>query len=298
MASSQSEQLRAMLRSVKDAPPATTIEEQRANLENLTGQAQLPEGTEVSEVTADNVPGEWVSAPNAATDRVVLYLHGGAYLLGSPKTHRELVARISMAAGVRALLIDYRLAPEHPFPAAVEDAVASYRWLLNSGIAPEHIVISGDSAGGGLSMATLLALHDAGDPLPAGAALLSPWTDLAATGESLTTRAELDPWLDSNGLIPAAAVYLGEADPRNPLASPLYGDLRGLPPLLIQVGSDEILYDDSVRLAERAQEAGVAVTLEKWPDMWHVFQAFAGMLPEGQQAIEHIGEFVRARVGL
>jgi acetyl esterase/lipase len=226
-------------------------------------------------------------------DRTILYLHGGAYTRGSIVSHRALVARLSAASGARALVIAYRLAPENPFPAAVEDATAAYRWLLEQHIQPDQLVVSGDSAGGGLSLALLLALRDAGHPLPAGAALLSPWTDLAGTGESIRTLAGADPWLNAERLMLTAGLYLAGADACNPLASPLYGDLHGLPPLLIQVGTDEILLDDATRLAERARAAGVPVTLEVWERMWHVFQSFAAEIPEGRQAVEKIGAFVR-----
>lgn len=298
MPSPESVQVRAMLQTVKHAPPAANIEEMRAGLEALSGQTPLPADTQVEKVDVAGIPSEWVSAPHVASDRAMLYLHGGAYLLGSLNTHRELAARLSAACGLRVLVVDYRLAPEHLFPAAVEDGTAAYRWLLKSGFSPKHLVIAGDSAGGGLSAATLVALRDAGDPLPAGAVLLSPWTDLAATGESLKTRAELDPWLSPEGLAPAAQMYLGQTDARHPLASPIYADLHGLPPLLIQVGTDEIIHDDSTRLAERAIAADVPVKLDIWEGMWHVWQSFAYSLPEGRQAIEQIGEFVRPLVGL
>jgi acetyl esterase/lipase len=198
---------------------------------------------------------------------------------------------------MRALVLDYRLAPEHLFPAAVEDATAAYRWLLAQGIQPERIVIAGDSAGGGLTLATALALRDAADPLPAALVCIAPWTDLAATGASLKTRARLDPSLSPNGIAAAGLRYVGpDGDARAPLASPLYANLRGLPPLLIQVGDHEILLDDSKRLAERARAAGVNVTLEIWPEMWHVFQALAGYLPESDRAIAKIGSYMRARL--
>jgi acetyl esterase/lipase len=191
------------------------------------------------------------------------------------------------------LLIDYRLAPEHPHPAAVEDSTRAYRWLLETGSNPKRMAIAGDSAGGGLTVATLVALRDAGVPLPAAAVCLSPWVDLEGIGESMTTKAAVDPMVQREPLLRMASMYLAGQDPRTPLAAPLYADLRGLPPLLIQVGTAETLLDDSVRLAERARAAGVQVTLEPWEDMIHVWQAFAAMLPEGQQAIERIGEFLR-----
>ena len=239
---------------------------------------------------------EWVATPGVDAGRVMLYLHGGGWVVGSITTHRDLATRLSRATGHRSLLIDYRLAPEDPHPAAVEDAGAAYRWLLDEGIDPARIVIAGDSAGGGLTVATLVALRDAGVPLPAAGVCLSPWIDLEGGGESMKARAHLDPMVQRDPLLQMAAMYLGGADPRTPLAAPLHADLRGLPPLLVQVGHAETLYDDSARLATRARAAGVDVTLDAWDDMIHVWQIFAPMLPEGQQAIDAIGDWVRKRV--
>jgi acetyl esterase/lipase len=295
MASPESVQFRAILQQIKEQPPASSIQEQRARMEGML-QLPVPEGTQVEKVSVDGIPAEWVAAPGVADEGVLLYLHGGAYAVGSCNTHRELGARLSAASGVRALLIEYRLAPENPFPAAVEDAVKAYRWLLGQGIKPEQIAIAGDSAGGGLTLATLFSLRDAGDPLPAVAALLSPWTDLEGTGDSVKTRAESDPLLSGEHLIPAGQVYLNGADPRNPLASPLYGDFKGLPPMLIQVGGDEILLDDAARVAEKARSAGVDVRLDIWPEMWHVWQASGPALPEAQQATEQLGQFMGERI--
>jgi acetyl esterase/lipase len=273
------------------------IAERRKALERSAARVRVPRDVTVTSVDANGVAAEWVAVPEAAADRVVYYLHGGAYTTCSPRTHRALAAAISRASGARVLLPDYRLAPEHVFPAAVEDAQTAYRWLLASGIAPEHVVMAGDSAGGGLAVGTAVALRDAGDPLPAGLVLLSPWTDLAGTGVTLRTQARVDPWLSAEGVIPSGRVYLGEADARNPLASPLYAELSGLPPLLIQVGDDEILLDDAIRLADRARAAGVPVTLDIWPGMWHVFQVFLGYMPEPMRAIRRIGDFVREHMG-
>jgi acetyl esterase/lipase len=292
MESSAYEQIRSRLQAMKEAPPAD-IEQSRAALDALLGRYPLPEGTQVEPAVVGGVPAEWIDAGEVDADRVILYLHGGAYTRGSFVSHRSLAARLSVVSRARTLVIAYRLAPEHTFPAPVEDATAAYRPLLQKGIRPDRLVIAGDSAGGGLAVATLLALREAGDPLPAGAVLLSPWTDLTGTAESVRTLAEADPWLNAGRLSLVAGLYLGSADPRNPLASPLFGDLRGLPPLLIQVGTDEILLDDATTLAERAEAAGVEVTLEIWEEMWHVFQAFAAEIPEGQQAIDRIGAFVR-----
>jgi monoterpene epsilon-lactone hydrolase len=247
-------------------------------------------------VDVAGIPAEWVVAPDADAQCVILYLHGGGYVVGSIATHRGLAGRLSHAAAARVLLIDYRLAPEHPFPAAVEDATAAYRWLLGSGVNPARMVIAGDSAGGGLTVATLVALRDAGEPLPAAGVCQSPWVDLEGIGDSMTTKADVDPMVQRERLVQLAQCYLAGADPQTPLAAPLYADLHGLPPLLVQVGTAETLLDDATRLADRARAAGVEVSLEPWDDMIHVWQLFAPMLPEGQQAIERIGDFIRKHV--
>jgi monoterpene epsilon-lactone hydrolase len=270
-----------------------TIPEMRAGMEAMAGAAVIPTDVQCEKVSAGGVAAEWVVADSADRTRVILYLHGGAYVIGSINTHRELASRLTRAAAARVLVIDYRLGPEHPHPAAVDDAVAAYRWLLSQGVSPARISVGGDSAGGGLTVATLVAVRDAGLPMPAAGVCLSPWVDLEGIGESMTTKAAVDPMVQRDGLLKMAAAYLGGQSPRTPLASPLYANLSGLPPLLIQVGTAETLLDDSTRLAERARKAGVQVTLEPWEDMIHVFQAFASMLPEGRQAIEGIGEFVR-----
>ncbi|HEX7409793.1 MAG TPA: alpha/beta hydrolase [Candidatus Binatia bacterium] len=273
-----------------------SVAEMRAGIEALASIAPLPDDVTFEPVDAGGLPAEWVTAPGARRENVILYLHGGGYVMGSIKTHRELAARLSRAAAARVLLIEYRLAPEHPHPAAVEDATAAYRWLLGIGVAPSRMVIGGDSAGGGLTVATLVALRDAGQPLPAAGVCLSPWVDLEGVGESMATKAAVDPMVQRDPLRKMAAMYLAGQDPRTPLAAPLYADLSGLPPLLIQVGTAETLLDDSIRLAERARKAGVAVSLETWEDMIHVWQAFASLLPEGQQAIERIAAFIKTRI--
>jgi monoterpene epsilon-lactone hydrolase len=296
MASRQLEAIVRVLRSGR-ALAELSIEEQRAAFDMLTSQFQPAEDVRCERVDAGGVPAEWITTPEAAHERAIYYLHGGAYVMGSINTHREMISRLSRAAGARALAIEYRLAPENPFPAAVEDSTAAYRWLLSTGVDPARLVIAGDSAGGGLTMATLVALRDAGDPLPAAAVCLSPWVDMEGLGGSMITRAEADPMTQRESLLQTAKAYLGDAHPRTPLAAPLYADLRGLPPLLIQVGTAETLLDDATRLAERAKSAGVDVALEVWDDMFHVWQFFAGMLPEGQQAIDRIGEFIRKHMG-
>jgi monoterpene epsilon-lactone hydrolase len=276
-------------------PPDLTVEGMRAGLEMMVSGLSIDADVSCQPVDAGGVPAEWVVAPGALAERVILYLHGGGYVVGSINTHRDLAARLSRAAAARVLLIAYRLAPEHPHPAAVEDATAAYRWLLANGTSSAQLVIAGDSAGGGLTVATLVALRDAGEPLPAAGVCLSPWVDLEGVGESMTTKAAVDPMVQREGLTKMAAMYLAGQPPRTPLAAPLHADLSGLPPLLIQVGTAETLLDDSTRLAERARKAGVQVTLEPWEDMIHVWQAFAAILPEGRQAIERIGEFVKLR---
>jgi acetyl esterase/lipase len=293
MPSPELEMVVAMMRARPD-PEILDPVAARASLEALTTMAPMPEDVACQPVRAGGVPAEWVTAPGAG-DRVVLYLHGGGYVIGSINSHRDLAGRLSRAAGARVLVLDYRLAPEHPFPAAVDDALAAYRWLLAEGHTPRNVAIGGDSAGGGLTLATLVALRDAGETLPAAGVCLSPWTDLAGSGESLRTKADADPMVQWSRLAQYADAYLGGKDARTPLASPLYADLRGLPPLLIQVGTAETLLDDAIRVAERAEAAGVDVTYEAWDDMIHVFQAFAALLPEGQQAVDRIGAFVRAR---
>ena len=294
-----SEQLQTIIQTIKSQPDlhGAPIEQRRAAMEAVTVMFPVPDDVTREPVDAGGVPAEWIAAPGTDADRVIYYLHGGGYAIGSINTHREMISRLSRASGARALAINYRLAPEHPFPAAIEDATTAYRWLLSTGVDPARIVIAGDSAGGGLTVATLISLRDAGDPLPAAAVCLSPWVDLEMTGDSMTTKAEVDPMITKEDVLEGAQAYLNGADPRTPLASPIHADLSGLPPLLIHVGTAEVLLDDATRLAERARSAGVDVTLEPWDDMIHVFQFFASMLPEGQQAIDRIGEFVREHVG-
>ena len=294
-----SEQLQTIIEALRSrpSPQGLSAAEQRATFEEVASLFPAPPEVRREPVNANGVPAEWISAPKATDDRTIFYLHGGGYRIGSINTHREMISRLSSAAGARALAIDYRLAPEHPFPAAVEDATAAYRWLLGNGVDPGRTVIAGDSAGGGLTMATLVALRDAGDPLPAAGVCISPWVDLEGLGESMTTKAAVDPMIQPDEIEAMGKVYLGDAHPQTPLAAPLYANLTGLPPLLIQVGTSEVLLDDSTRLAERARSAGVDVVLEPWDDMIHVWHFFASMLPEGQQAIDRIGEFVRKHTG-
>lgn len=253
---------------------------------------KVPAGVRVQPVTDWGVHGEWVES--GKTDRIVYYLHGGGYVACSPKTHRGFTANLSIAANATVLALDYRLAPENKFPAALEDAVGGYRLLLDKGYRPQQIVIGGDSAGGGLAVATLIALLERGLPSPAGAFLLSPWTDLAGTGETIVTNDPVDPMLSGKMIHKVAALYHGDVSPTDPLVSPLYGDLRGLPPMRIYVSDIEILLDDSRRLAERARQQGVTVDLRVWnklPHVWPIFVAFG--IPESKVVLNEIAEFVK-----
>jgi acetyl esterase/lipase len=294
MPSQQHEAIVEMLLAQAQARPAKppTPQEMRDGFALIASMLPVPADVRSSPVDADGVRAEWVEMPGAVPGRAILYLHGGAYVVGSPDTHRSLVARIAAATRARCLVIDYRLAPEHPFPAALDDALKAYRWLLAQKHEPSRLAIAGDSAGGGLTLATLLALRDAGTPLPAAAVCLSPWTDLEGTGASATDPKVGDPMITVDGLRDSGRQYLGGADPRSPLAAPLHGDYRGLPPLLIQVGTREILLDDSTRVAAKAAAAGVDVTLEQGEGLIHVWQFFGAHVPESIAALARIGEFV------
>jgi acetyl esterase/lipase len=252
---------------------------------------KVPPSIRVTPAQLGGVPGEWVEGPKAG-EMVLLYLHGGGYFGCSAETHRPITVGFALQ-GFRVFAPDYRLAPENRFPAAVDDAVAVYRALLSAGHAPQNIAVSGESAGGGLTLSLMLALRAAAVPLPAGAALFSPWTDLAATGDSIRTNADRCAMFSGTDIAPTARYYLGDTDPRNPLASPLYAALSGLPPLLIHVGEDEVLRDDSTRLAECARAAGVAVELKVWPVVPHAWQIAPHMIPEGRASLREAGEFLR-----
>ncbi len=271
------------------------LHKERVELDKLGAMFKLPKGVAVEKVSAGGVPAEWLTPPNVLNNRVILYLHGGSYTCGSCNSHRSMVSNIAIAARARVLLLDYRLAPEHPHPAAVEDAVAAYKWLLDGGADPKRVFIAGDSAGGGLSIATLVSLRDANIPLPAACVCLSPWTDLAFSGETWKSKAKSDLIIFDYKEHAFAKMYLGGLDAKTPLASPLYADLKGLPPMLIQVGLDEVLLADSTRLVERLRQAGVDVTLEEWPKMQHVWQFTAGFMPEARRAVQKIGGFIDKR---
>jgi acetyl esterase/lipase len=254
-----------------------------------------PPGAQATAGTVGGIAGEWMTAEGVPTVATLLYLHGGGYFACTPQTHRPITATFALA-GFRTFAPDYRLAPEHRFPAGLEDAVAAYRGLLESH-APQQLVVAGDSAGGGLSMALMLSLRERGIPLPAAAVLFSPFVDLAATGESAKTNSDRCAMFDSGSFGRAAEYYVGDGDRRSPLASPLYAELQGLPPLLIHVGEDETLLDDSRRLAERAQRAGVKTQIKIWPAVPHVWQLFQRWVPEGRSSLREAGMFFAREVG-
>ena len=276
---------------------AVTVDDSRLSYEKRMSSLPMDDDIAVERVGAGGVPAEWIAAPNASPDRVILYLHGGGYAVGSMRTHRVMLAHMSRAAGCRVLGLDYRLAPENPFPAPVHDTIAAYRWLLSNGANSDKIVIGGDSAGGGLMVAALVALRYLGEPLPAAGVGISAWTDMEATGQSFKSNAEADPSITRDRVLNIAKTYLADKDPRAPLASPIHADLHGLPSLLLQVGSIEVLLDNTNMLAERAKKAGVPVEVEVWDDMPHVWHHYAPILSEARQAIGRIGEFARQHTG-
>ncbi len=280
--------------SAGQTPP--TLQQRRANFVPGDHLHPLPDDVLVSEVTAGGVPAHWLAAPGTDTGRVLLFLHGGGYELGSLRSDGELAARLGRAGRMRVLFPEYRLAPEHPFLAAIDDVLTAWRWLrTGQNLSAESVAVAGDSAGGGLAVALLVALRDAGQALPAAAALMSPTVDLTNSGASMTERAGQDPISTPAMLAQFAAGYLAGADPKTPLASPLFAALAGLPPLLIQVGTADLLLSDSERLAAAAAEAGADVTLQIGEGLPHVYQLLLGT-PEAAEATEQIGKFLRARV--
>ena len=259
---------------------------------SLKRNALIPKEVIFKRVDADGVPAEWIITPNAEKEKALFHLFGGGYVMGTIETRRWLPFLISRASNIRSLLIGYRLAPEHPFPAALDDSITAYRWLLSMGLSSQNIILTGESAGGALVVSTLLRLRELDLPLPAGAVLLSPWTDLACTGDSLELNAEYEPGITIPVLRAMAKLYYQDESPKNPLVSPLYANLEKLPPMLIHVGNIETLRDDSVRLAARAEEDGVDVNLKIWDDMPHVFQNYYDDIPESNQSIEKVGKFI------
>jgi monoterpene epsilon-lactone hydrolase len=267
-----------------------SIGEQRSRQEKSIRFFRIPKEVHCQSVNINGITAEWIICPTAK-ESVILYLHGGAYALGSINIHREYLSRLAMATQQKILAINYRLAPEFPFPAALEDSLMAYRWLLSQGFDSSKIVIAGDSAGGGLTLATLMSLLDSGDPLPACAVCISPWVDLTLSGKSIYTKAFVDPLLSSNLLKVYSKHYAGDFETNNPLISPLFADLKGLPPLSIHVGTNEILFDEAIQISENARLAGVDVTLEIWEGMFHVFQIIP-VLPESKISFEHIAQFI------
>lgn len=267
------------------------IDELRADYEGFSRYMTMSKRVEVEDTLVEGLHAEWITPAELSNGRTILYVHGGGWALCSCNTHRALAARIAIASKARTLLFDYRLIPEHPFPAGLDDSLMMYRGLLQSGLDPEKIIIMGDSAGGNLVLAALIALRDAGEPLPVAAVCLSPVTDLTNSGETVKSHAQRDPFFKPGDFV-LSELYIADNDPKSALISPLFADLKGFPPLLIQVGYDEVLLSDSTRLAEKAKEAGVNVKLEVWKGMWHVWHNQAPGLPEARRAIQHIGDFV------
>lgn len=272
----------------------TELADMRAGLDARGLAYGIAADVQVDAVSAAGVPAEWTFTPNADPRRVILYFHGGGYVVGSLDSHRHVAAEIGRAAATRVLALGYRLAPEHPFPAPIEDALAAYRYLLASGFAPGNIALAGDSAGGGLAVAAMVAIRDAGLPQPACGWTISPWIDMENTGGSIISKSAEDPNVQKPGLDMMATTYLAGGDKRNPLASPLHADLRGLAPLLVQVGAAETLLDDGIRLAAIAGAAHVAVTMEVWPEMIHVWHLHHPRLAAGRKSIANGGAFVQA----
>ena len=296
MASPQLQNIIEMIRA-RPSREGVPVEETRATFEQLATVFPVDDDVKREKAGPNGVPGEWIRPPAVSGDITVYWLHGGGYYMGSVNTHANIITPIAAACDARAFAVDYRLAPENPFPAGLDDAVAGYRWLLAQGVDPARLVIGGDSAGGGLTLAALQRLREASDPLPAATVLLSPLTDLEGTGDSIKTRRGAAPMIDPDGGPETARDYRPDGDLRDPLVSPLHADFTGLPPMLIQVGDAEVLLDDSTRVYELADAAGVDVTLEVNDEMIHVFQFFAPLLPEAVAAIERIGEFAKSYAG-
>lgn len=272
-----------------------TIEENRARSATTNRMmGRTPAGIEVQQIAIADIPAAWIRPVHTAQDKVILHLHGGGYVLGGIASHQMMCALMAQTLKTNVILPEYRLAPEHPFPAALEDALKVYRWLLGQGYSPENMVLSGDSAGGGLSLAATLALRNAGEPLPAAVVCLSPWADLTHSGQSHRTQAAAEVILTTDTLKEWALCYTDASNLSNPLVSPVFADLHGFPPLLIQVGSHEVLLDDSLALANHAKTAGVNVTLRVWEGLWHVWPVLGELIPESRSAFEEMDTFIRS----
>lgn len=272
---------------------ALMVRATRFKLEQTLGESTIPKKAQITPFDEENLRGEWVEWAGQNPSKTLLYLHGGGYVACSPKTHRSLTIALAKTLNVRVLALDYRLAPENRFPAALEDAEAAYNWLLKNGISPQNLFIAGDSAGGGLALSLLLKLRDQNQPLPAAAVVFSPWTDLAATGNSLETNDASDVMFHGSGIRFGAKIYPGlENDPQNPYISSLYGDFQGLPPLLIFASQQEVLLDDARRVAEKAQAQSVCVDLQLWPKVPHAWPVFVKILPEARRAVEYAAAFI------
>jgi acetyl esterase/lipase len=293
MSSSEIDAVRELLRS---RPRPAGFAERRERLDAIGSTSPLATDIRLEATDANGVPAEWSLAAGSDPASVLLFFHGGGYCSGSIVSHRGMVTEVGRAARARTLAVAYRLAPEHPFPAAIEDARSAYGFLLDQGIDARKIAIGGDSAGGGLTLALMTSLRDAGQPLPGCAWLVSPWVDLQMTGGSLAEKANVDPLIAKSYLDELVCAYLAGAEPANPLVSPLNADLAGLPPLLVQVGSDETLLDDAVRIARRAGAADVRTNLEIWPHMIHAWHLWAARLEDGRRAIASAGAFIRAHL--
>ena len=298
MSSSQIEEVVDRVTSVFSGwTPETSLDQIRREWDDLFSDVEPVVKATAVPVDAGGVKAEWISAPDALPDRTILYLHGGGYVLGSINSHRDICERLSQKARARVLSLDYRLAPENPFPAAVEDAVAAYEWLLAQGVDARRLAISGDSAGGGLALAAMLALREKGHPLPACAVLMSPWVDMEMLGESLIANDAIDPMVHRPMVETMVSLYMGASDRRHPLANPLHGDFRGLPPMIVHSGSRETLLDDAVRVVEKARAEGVDVEYRIWDGQIHVFHIFAARLDEGAVALDELGAFIAKHIG-
>ena len=293
-----SEILQTIIQGMREQNPLASLDihQMRAGMQAMEGQFQPPENVSYEAANAGGVPSEWTVAEGSDESKALVYLHGGGYAIGGLGSHRPLCTNLALAGRIPVLNVDYRLAPENPYPAAVDDALAAYRYVLERGVAPSRVAIGGDSAGGGLTLGALAALSEAGDPLPGAAVCISPWTDLTLSGDTLASKAEEDPMVSGALLGVMRDHYLAGADPASPKASPLFADPAGWPPLLIQVGTAEILLDDARRMAERARAAGVEVAYEPWEDMIHVWHVLAPMLPEAGQAIERVAGFLSEKL--